>query len=102
MARQTAFVRSLFESLWESAVRQPDVFQAAIGRLALDFGIGESLADRFIDALAAMTDRQALDVARVVGVPPTVRSLPRVMGGSTPVLPEQVDLAGIGNESAGW
>lgn len=56
IAAQTAFVRSLFQPIWESFCERPQLFRpvAAVGTLP---------ADLFADTLAAMTDRQVLRLA---------------------------------------
>ena len=79
IARQTSFVRSLIESLWEVACTQEDRFfrallleKAPLGPASLDLG------RRFIDAIASMTDRQVLSLGRALRLPRKSRSMPIV------------------------
>src|SRR5262249_23510867 len=61
IARQTAFVRSLIESLWEVASANARRFFAAAHRQLGSPGPDSSdIGRRFADAIASMTDRQAL------------------------------------------
>lgn len=76
IAAQTAFVRSLFELLWEAALERRAAFDAALECLGTGLVLGSSLARGFVDAVAAMTDRQVLELARVLGLPKRAWSLP--------------------------
>jgi dGTPase len=68
IASQTACVRSLFDWLWQAAHDRPRPFLAAIAR----FGLSPSepppadplSSETFVDAVAAMADRQVLEVCR--------------------------------------
>ena len=79
IASQTAFVRSLFELLWDAALERRAAFDAALECLGTGLVLGSSLARGFVDAIAAMTDRQVLDLARVLGFPRRAWSLPDVV-----------------------
>jgi dGTPase len=76
IARQTAFVRSLVEQLWESALERRGSFDVALDGLATGLALGSSLARGFVDVMAALTDRQVLQLARTLGLPPRAWSLP--------------------------
>jgi dGTPase len=76
IARQTAFVRSLFEMLWEAALERRAAFDAALECLGMGLSLGSSLARGFVDAVAAMTDRQVLELARALGLPKRAYVLP--------------------------
>jgi dGTPase len=76
IARQTAFVRSLFEQLWEAALERRGAFDTALEGLATGLGLGSSLPRGFVDVMAALTDRQVLQLARTLGLPPRAWSLP--------------------------
>jgi hypothetical protein len=75
LTRQTASVRSLVGQLWESASERPLRFHAAVARLGLGCPEGGTLGERFIDAVAAMTDRQVLEVSRTLRLPRAVWSV---------------------------
>ena len=75
IARQTAFVRSLFELLWEAALERRAAFDSALECIQAGLALGSSLARGFVDVVAAMTDRQVLELARLVGLPRRVWSL---------------------------
>jgi dGTPase len=79
IARQTAFVRSLFELLWEAALERRAAFDSALECLGTGLVLGSSLARGFVDAVAAMTDRQVLELARVLGLPKRAWSLSEVV-----------------------
>jgi dGTPase len=79
VAAQTAFVRSLFELLWEAALERRAAFDAALECLGTGIVLGSSLARGFVDAMAAMTDRQVLELARALGLPSKAWSLPDAM-----------------------
>jgi dGTPase len=68
---QTAFVRSLFQSIWESFCERPHLFAAKVGA-----PVDTPAAELFVDTLAAMTDRQVLRLARDLGIPRRARSWP--------------------------
>src|SRR5689334_7935301 len=80
---QTACGRSLFDWLWKSACDRPLAFYAAIARLRLSpvrqapLDAATLDADVFVDAVAAMTDRQVLDLCRSLRSPVRVFSAPR-------------------------
>ncbi|HMJ54834.1 MAG TPA: HD domain-containing protein [Polyangiaceae bacterium] len=76
IASQTAFVRSLFEMLWEAALERRAAFDAALECLGTGLVLGSALARGFVDAVASMTDRQVLELARALGLPRRARSLP--------------------------
>ncbi len=76
IARQTAAIRSLIESLWEVAMERPATFDAALAFIGLGRSIADSPAERFRDAVASMTDRQVVELSRMVGVRRTTRSFP--------------------------
>jgi dGTPase len=81
-ARQTAVVGSLVGGLWEAACDRPLRFDAAIERLAVvPARKGPPGADdrgsTFIDAVAAMTDRQVLEVCRALRLPRRAWSVPK-------------------------
>jgi dGTPase len=76
IAGQTAFVRSLFEMLWEAALERRAAFDAALECLGMGLSLGSSLARGFVDAVAAMTDRQVLELARALGLPKRAYVLP--------------------------
>jgi dGTPase len=77
IARQTSFVRSLFSSLWEIASEQPRNFEAALRRAGLLPARQGAPHEQFVDAMAAMTDRQVLQLGRVLRLPRKARSLPQ-------------------------
>ena len=79
IAGQTAFVRSLFELLWEAAIERRSAFDAALECLGMGLSLGSSLPRGFVDAVAAMTDRQVLDLARALGLPKRTYVLPDVV-----------------------
>jgi dGTPase len=104
IASQTAFVRSLFELLWEAALERRAAFDAALECLGTGHVLGSSLARGFVDAVAAMTDRQVLALARMLGLPKRACSLPDVVAFRPLVAPEQVPTAaklGVLASSAG-
>jgi dGTPase len=71
VASQTACVRSLFEWLWQAANDRPRPFHASIARFGLappDTGCALT-PETFVDAVAAMTDRQVLEVCRSLRPP---------------------------------
>jgi dGTPase len=73
IASQTACVRSIVEWLWEIACHRPRDFCAVVARLGLlpsRVRGNACAAVDFVDAFAAMTDRQVLDVCRALR-PPT-------------------------------
>ena len=82
IASQTSSVRALIEWLWAAARERPLQFQAALARFGLappravfpDAVMDETM---FVDAVAAMTDRQVLDVCRSLRLPIKVWSVPR-------------------------
>ncbi|MET0594734.1 MAG: hypothetical protein ABW133_18680, partial [Polyangiaceae bacterium] len=76
IGRQTAFVRSLFELLWEAALERRSSFDTALESLATDISLGSSLPRGFVDVMASLTDRQVLQLARTLGLPPRVWSFP--------------------------
>jgi dGTPase len=78
IARQTAFVRSLFELLWEAALERRAAFDGALECLGTGLTLGSSLARGFVDAVAAMTDRQVVELARALRLPNRAWSLPEV------------------------
>ncbi|HKQ69088.1 MAG TPA: HD domain-containing protein [Polyangiaceae bacterium] len=75
IAKQTAFVRSLFESLWEAALLRPATFGAALDEGGWSPGKGP-ISVEFADAMAGMTDRQALQLGRRLRLPRKTRSWP--------------------------
>jgi dGTPase len=81
-ARQTAVVGSLLGGLWEAACDRPLRFDAAIERLGVaparngPSGLPDR-GDSFVDAVAAMTDRQVLDLCRVLRLPRRAWSVPK-------------------------
>ncbi|HMI88451.1 MAG TPA: HD domain-containing protein [Polyangiaceae bacterium] len=79
IASQTAFVRSLFEMLWEAALERRAAFDAALQCLGTGLMLGSSLARGFVDAVAAMTDRQVLELARALELPRRAWSLPEAV-----------------------
>jgi dGTPase len=78
IANQTAFVRSLFELLWEAALERRAAFDGALECLGTGLTLGSSLARGFVDAVAAMTDRQVVELARALRLPNRAWSLPEV------------------------
>jgi dGTPase len=69
IASQTACVRSLFDWLWQAANDRPRLFLASIARFGLAPDERPALEgplepETFVDAVAAMTDRQVLAVCR--------------------------------------
>jgi len=94
IASQTAFVRSLFELLWEAALERRSAFDAALECLGTGLVLGSSLARGFVDVVAAMTDRQVLELARALGLPRRARSLPDVVAFGPLVSAEHVAAAG--------
>ncbi len=81
-ARQTAVVGSLVGGLWEAACDRPLRFDAAIERLGVIPGRkgppgADDRGSTFIDAVAAMTDRQVLDVCRALRLPRRAWSVPK-------------------------
>jgi dGTPase len=85
IASQTAFVRSVFELLWEAALERRAAFDAALEGLGTGFALGSSLARGFVDTIAAMTDRQVLELARMLGLPKRAWSLPDAVAFMPPV-----------------
>jgi dGTPase len=86
ISSQTAFVRFLFESLWEAASERPVTF-ATLARSITGApwgGEGHETAalpgNLFVDTMAALTDRQALRLARDLRLPRRVRSWPIELG----------------------
>jgi dGTPase len=79
IARQTSFVRSLIESLWEVASTHEGRFFGAV-----ELQIGQAgppstdLGRRFIDSIASMTDRQVLSLGRTLRLPRKARSMPSI------------------------
>jgi hypothetical protein len=71
-------VRSLFELLWRLVERR-SAFDSGLECLGTGLTLGSSLARGFVDAVAAMTDRQVLELARVLGLPKRAWSLPDVV-----------------------
>jgi dGTPase len=79
IARQTSFVRSLIESLWEVATTQEARFFATVQRSLGSLGpVTFDVGRRFIDAIASMTDRQVLSLGRTLRLPKKARSMPSV------------------------
>ena len=79
LGRQTSFVRSLIESLWEIATTQEDRFFASVERMLGPLGPPTfDVGRRFIDAIASMTDRQVLSLGRTLRLPKKARSMPSV------------------------
>jgi dGTPase len=79
LGRQTSFVRSLIESLWEIATTQEDRFFASVERMLGPLGPPTfDVGRRFIDAIASMTDRQVLSLGRTLRLPKKTRSMPSV------------------------
>jgi dGTPase len=80
IARQTSFVRSLIESLWEVATTHERRFSAAVERVMGALGPPTFDVGRmFIDAIASMTDRQVLSLGRTLRLPKKARSMPSVV-----------------------
>jgi dGTPase len=77
IARQTALVRSLIEELWESACERPVQFFGAIAPLGVAACPELPSSGVFVDAVAAMTDRQVLEVCRSLRLARPVWGLPR-------------------------
>jgi dGTPase len=81
IASQTACVRSLFEWLWQASNDRPRAFDAAIarcGRGPRSTTAGGPLDPQtFVDAVAAMTDRQVLEVCRSLRPPAVGLSAPK-------------------------
>jgi dGTPase len=73
---QTASIRALVGQLWESASERPFRFQSVVGQLRLLPPAADDLGEAFVDAVAAMTDRQVLDVCRSLRLPRRVWSSP--------------------------
>jgi dGTP triphosphohydrolase len=76
IASQTAFVRSLFELLWEAALERRSAFDSALECIGTGLALGSSLPRGFVDVMASLTDRQVLELARVLGLPKRAWSLP--------------------------
>jgi len=78
IARQTAFVRDCFATLWHLAQEEPRRFGKAVatidGRAVF---AAEHAAGSFIDVLAGMTDRQVLRLSRVLRLPKRAFSVER-------------------------
>jgi dGTPase len=80
IASQTACVRSIVEWLWGVATDRPRDFCAVVARLGVSstrFPDGATAPADFIDAFAAMTDRQVLDACRSLRPPVKVTSWAR-------------------------
>jgi dGTPase len=82
IARQTAVVGSLLGGLWEAACERPLRFDATIERLGVpakrkEMATASDRVESFVDAVAAMTDRQVLDVCRALRLPRKAWSLPK-------------------------
>jgi dGTPase len=78
---QTACVRSLFEWLWQTANDRSRPFLAAVARFGLSPAatLAPDLplqSETFVDAVAAMTDRQVLEVCRSLRQDPRAFSAP--------------------------
>jgi dGTPase len=89
IARQTAFVRALFELLWEAALERRAAFDSALECIQTGLVLGSSLARGFVDVVAAMTDRQVLELARLVGLPRRAWSLSESVA-TAPLVPRSV------------
>ena len=94
IASQTAFVRSLFEVLWEAALERRAAFDGALECLGMGLTLGSSLARGFVDAVAAMTDRQVLELARALGLPRRAWSMPDIVAFAPLVSSGRVTAAG--------
>jgi len=66
IARQTAAVRSLVESLWVVAAERPWEFEGALGSFGLDCRRSPHPGQTFVDSIAAMTDRQVIELGRIL------------------------------------
>ena len=66
VARQTERVERIIESLWQDAEQHPDVFYAALVPLCVGSVARAELARDFVDAVAMLTDRQALGLCKTL------------------------------------
>ena len=62
--------------------------------------LGSSLARGFVDVVAAMTDRQVLELARALALPKRARSLPDLVSFVPLVSAEEVAAGGKGGAMA--
>jgi len=67
IARQTATVSSVIASLWEAMQEDPAAFAALLARFGALPAAHDDGATTFVDGLAALTDRQAMELHRAVG-----------------------------------
>jgi dGTPase len=66
ITRQTAAVRAIVAALWESAQEKPREFQVHLARFGLAPRDTESFAVVFVDAVAALTDRELVHLLQLV------------------------------------
>jgi len=76
IGRQTSFVRALFQWLWECDCVRPREFDAELDRFGTPPRHPAGRAEGFVDAVASMTDRQALELGRSLRMPGRLWSLP--------------------------